>query len=168
MPTPRPNTSAELFARLHALGIETSTVEHPPLHTVEDSRRLRGDIPGGHCKNLFLKDKKKALWLVVTLEEARVDLKTLPGRIGAARLSFGRPELLMEVLGVSPGSVSPFALINDTEFSVNVILDRRMMALERLNFHPLSNEATTSIASADLLRFIADCGHSPRIEAVAG
>lgn len=172
MPATRPGaypcTSADIFARLGALGIEFTTAEHPALHTVADSRRLRGEIPGGHCKNLFLKDKKQALWLVVTLEEAVVDLKTLPGKIGAGRLSFGKPELLMTVLGVAPGAVSPFALINDTELAVNVVLDRRMMACEQLNFHPLSNEATTTIGSSDLIRFITDCGHSPQIEAITG
>jgi len=163
-----PRTSADLFARLKTLGIHTATVEHPALHTVEDSRRLRGDIPGGHCKNLFLKDKKQVLWLVITLEEAAVDLKALPGRIGAARLSFGKPEMLMKTLGVAPGSVSPFALINDTGCGVNVVLDAEMMACELLNFHPLTNRATSTIAATDLLRFIEDCGHRPRIVNVSG
>ncbi len=162
-PSPRTN----LFTRLKALGIQTTTLEHQPLHTVEESRRLRGDIPGGHCKNLFLKDKKQTLWLVITLEQASVDLKALPGRIGAARLSFGKPDLLMSTLGVSPGSVSPFALINDTKICVNVVLDTKMMAFNLLNFHPLTNCATSTIASADLLRFIEDCGHVPRIEKVS-
>lgn len=168
MPVTGPRTSADIFTRLAALGIKTTTVEHQALHTVEESQRFRGEIPGGHCKNLFLKDKKQALWLVITLERAVVDLKTLPGRIGAARLSFGKPDLLMNVLGVTPGSVSPFALINDTENRVNVVLDGEMMAQEQLNYHPLSNRATTTIASSDLLRFIEDCGHKPRIEKVAG
>jgi len=162
-----PRTSADLFDRLKTLGIKTTTLEHQPLHTVEESRRLRGDIPGGHCKNLFLKDKKQALWLVITLEQASVDLKALPGRIGAARLSFGKPDLLMSTLGVAPGSVSPFALINDTNIDVNVVLDTEMMTVDLLNFHPLTNCATSTIASADLLRFIEDCGHVPRIEKVA-
>lgn len=155
---------ADLLSRLESLGIPSTTTDHPPLHSVADSQALRGDIPGGHCKNLFLKDKKQVLWLVVTLEDTAIDLKTLPKKIGAARLSFGKPELLGEVLGVVPGSVTPFALINDTEKRVNVILDADMMALDLLNYHPLSNDATTSISSADLLRFIEDCGHSPRIE----
>jgi Ala-tRNA(Pro) deacylase len=162
-----PETRDELFERLAALGIETGTVEHPPLFTVEESRALRGEIPGGHCKNLFLKDRKGALWLVVTLEDAAVDLKALPARIGAGRLSFGRAELLMEVLGVTPGSVTPFALINDIGRRVNVVLDAAMMAEEVLNYHPLTNEATTSIAAADLIRFLRDTGHDPAILAVA-
>lgn len=162
-----PATKDDLLARFEKLRIPTTTVEHPPLHTVEESRALRGNIPGGHCKNLFLKDKKQALWLAVTLEDAQVNLKTLHGRIGAARLSFGKPDLLMEVLGVVPGSVTPFALINDPGARVNVVFDRQMMALDVLNYHPLTNAATTTIATADLVRFITDCGHTPRIESVA-
>lgn len=157
------HTPEQLLARLNELGIETRTVRHPPLFTVEDSKRLRGDIPGGHCKNLFLKDKKGQIWLVVTLEETQVDLKSLHRTIGAARLSFGKPDLLMEVLGVIPGSVTPFALINDTQKRVNVVLDEAMMDLDLLNYHPLSNEATTAIGSADLMIFVNACGHEPRI-----
>lgn len=163
----RPAGEAELYARLDALGLAHETRRHAPLHTVEESRSLRGSIPGGHCKNLFLKDKKGAIWLVVTLEDAAVDLKALPAAIGSGRLSFGRPELLMEVLGVVPGAVTPFALINDTEGRVNVVLDAAMMERDPLNYHPLTNEATTTIARDDLLTFIKACGHAPRILPVA-
>ena len=156
-------TRADLFARLAELGIETQTTDHAPVYTVEESQALCGGIPGGHCKNLFLKDKKGVLWLVVTLEDAQVDLKTLPQKIGSARLSFGRGELLAEVLGVEPGSVTPFALINDEECKVQVILDASMMAHEMLNYHPLKNDATTSVSSQDLLKFIRSCGHAPQI-----
>lgn len=162
-----PATRDDLFARLDQLGIVTTTVEHEPLFTVEQSKALRGDLPGGHCKNLFLKDKKGALWLVVTLEDAVVDLKALPARIGAARISFGNAALLEEVLGVTPGSVTPFGLINDTGQRVTVVLDEAMMARDPLNYHPLVNDATTAIASADLLAFIRSCGHEPKILAVA-
>ena len=162
-----PASRDELFSRLAELKIETRTKDHAPVYTVEEARALRGDIPGGHCKNLFLKDKKGALWLVVTPEDAKVDLKTLPGRIGAARISFGKAELLLEVLGVEPGSVTPFALINDKETRVNVILDESMMANELVNYHPLKNDATTSIAPDDLVAFIKSCGHDPKIVAVA-
>jgi Ala-tRNA(Pro) deacylase len=162
-----PATRDDLFARLDALGIATTTVEHAALFTVEQSKVLRGDLPGGHCKNLFLKDKKGALWLVVTLEDAAVDLKALPALIGAARISFGNAALLEEVLGVTPGSVTPFGLINDTEQRVTVVLDQEMMARDLLNYHPLVNDATTAIAPADLLAFIRSCGHEPRIVAVA-
>jgi Ala-tRNA(Pro) deacylase len=107
-----PATRAELFQRFDDLGIVTTTVEHAPVFTVEEARKVHGGIPGGHCKNLFCKDEKGALWLIVCLEDARVDLKAAPGRIGSKRLSFGKPDLLMAVLGIEPGSVTPFALIN--------------------------------------------------------
>jgi Ala-tRNA(Pro) deacylase len=158
-----PKTPEELFARFAELGIETKTYTHPPLFTVEESRRLRGDLPGGHCKSLFFKDKKERYWLVVTLEDRPVDIKALEGRIGSARLSFARPERLMEVLGVKPGSVTPFALINDVERQVTVVLDQAMLAQDPLNYHPLHNAATTAIASNDLIRFVESCGHAPRV-----
>ncbi|MFQ5783492.1 MAG: prolyl-tRNA synthetase associated domain-containing protein [Alphaproteobacteria bacterium] len=157
-----PATREALFARLEELGIATETHEHPPVFTVEEARRHCAHLPGGHCKSLFFKDKKGALWLVVTLDDRRLDLKSLDRTIGAARLSFGRPELLYEVLGVTPGSVTPFALINDCDRRVNVVLDREMMALDLLNYHPLSNDATTAIRPGDLRAFIASCGHEPR------
>lgn len=154
----------ELFARLETLGIETRTHEHPPLFTVEESKKLRGALPGGHCKSLFLKDKKGALWLVVVLEDRRVDLKALRKRLGASQtLSFARPELLREILGVEPGSVTPFALVNDTDRRVAIVLDKEMLGHDPLNYHPLINTATTAIRPDDLLAFIADCGHRPLI-----
>ncbi len=162
-----PATRNDLLARFRDLGIETATRDHPPAYTVEEAQALRGEIPGGHCKNLFLKDDKGAIWLIVCLEEAQVDLKAAPAKIGSRRLSFGRPELLREVLGVEPGSVTPFGLINDRERRVNVVLDRSMMAHELLNYHPLENTATTTIRSADLVAFIRACGHEPAIVAVA-
>ena len=143
-----PATEEDLFARLSELGIETETVRHPAVFTVEESKALRGDLPGGHTKNLFLKDKKGALWLVVALEDRAIDMKDLRRRIGSAALSFGRPELLKEVLGIDPGSVTPFAVINDTGNRVNVVLDAEMMSLRALNFHPLTNTATTSVTPA--------------------
>ena len=162
-----PATRQELLARLEALGIATTTRDHAPVHTVEEAQALRGEIPGGHCKNLFLKDDKGAIWLIVCLEEAQIDLKSAPGKIGSRRLSFGKPDLLKEVLGVEPGSVTPFGLINDTDRRVNVVLDAAMMAHELLNYHPLENTATTTIRAADLLAFIRACGHEPRVVAVA-
>lgn len=158
-----PATREDLFCRLAELGIASTTVEHPPVFTVGEARALRGAIPGAHIKNLFLKDKKDRLWLVVVEEDAAIDLKSLPARIGSARLSFGRPELLREVLGVEPGSVTPFAVINDGEGRVSVVLDARIAAADRVNCHPLVNTATTTIAAADLLGFLRACGHEPRI-----
>ena len=162
-----PATREDLFARLKDLGIETKTRDHAPVYTVEEAQALRGEIPGGHCKNLFLKDDKGNIWLIVCLEESQIDLKAAPAKIGSRRLSFGKPELLKEVLGVEPGSVTPFALINDTEKRVNVVLDAAMMAHELVNYHPLENTATTTIRAADLLTFIRSCGHEPKVVAVA-
>ncbi len=155
-------TREALFERLDALGIETTTHEHPPVFTVADARRHCGHLPGGHCKSLFLKDKKAKLWLVVTLDERAVDLKALSKALGAARFSFGRAELLMEVLGVIPGAVTPLALINDPARRVEVVLDREMMGLDLLNYHPLGNDATTAITPAGLDAFIAALGHRCR------
>ncbi|MEM8690226.1 MAG: prolyl-tRNA synthetase associated domain-containing protein [Pseudomonadota bacterium] len=162
-----PATREDLFARLNKLGITTTTTDHAPVYTVEESQALCGGIAGGHCKNLFLKDKKGVLWLVVTLEDAQVDLKTLPKIIGSGRLSFGKSELLGEVLGVEPGSVTPFALINDVEQRVEVVLDETMLCHEILNYHPLKNDATTSILSSDLVKFVESCGHTPKIVKVS-
>ena len=160
---PPPLTPDELFARLDALGITHRTYTHPPVFTVAEAAALRGELPGGHCKSLFLKDKKGGLWLVVALEERRVDLKALAAVLGAPRFSFGNPELLYEVLGVRPGSVTPFALANDPEQRVAVVLDKAMLEYDPLNYHPLENDRTTAVSPADLLRFIAACGHRPRI-----
>jgi Ala-tRNA(Pro) deacylase len=163
-----PASRADLTAALEKLGIETATVEHPPLFTVEQSQKLRGEIAGGHTKNLFLKDKKDAVFLVVAGEDAEVDMKSLHRRIGSARLSFGRAELLAELLGVAPGSVTPFGAINDVERHVTVILDEALMRHAVLNFHPLENTATTTIRSDDLVRFLRATGHEPRILPVTG
>jgi Ala-tRNA(Pro) deacylase len=163
---PMPATRVDLFARFDRLGIKTETHEHAPVFTVEEARALRGAIPGGHCKNLFLRDERGTIWLIVCLEEARIDLKAAPAKIGSKRLTFGKPDLLMEVLGVEPGSVTPFGLINDNAVRTNVILDKPMMDEELLNYHPLRNDATTTIRAADLLTFIRSCSHEPRIVAV--
>ena len=149
-------------------GSATSTVEHPALFTVEQSRALRGEIAGAHTKNLFLKDKKDQVFLVVAGEAAEIDMKNLHKRIGSARLSFGKPELLLELLGVVPGSVTPFGVFNDTGRAVSVVLDAELMRADRLNFHPLENTATTTIARDDLVAFLRATGHEPRILPVAG
>ena len=162
-----PATRIELMTFLEKLGLATATFDHEPVFTVEEAQKVHGNIAGGHCKNLFCKDEKGALWLIVALENARIDLKAAKDKIGSKRLTFGKPELLMEILGLEPGSVSPFGLINDKLVKTNVILDAAMMKNEKLNFHPLKNDATTTIASADLVTFIKACGHSPRIVAVS-
>ena len=169
MPNPPSKTPDQLFAALDALGIKHATVKHPPLFTVEQSRALRGQIPGGHTKNLFLRDKKHALYLVVALEDAEIDLKGLHRVLGAAgRFSFGSAELLAEVWGVAPGAVTPFGAINDRQGRVTVVLDASMMEHATLNYHPLVNTMTTSIGREDLVKFLESTGHLPRIELVSG
>jgi Ala-tRNA(Pro) deacylase len=163
-----PATPDDLFAYLDRLGITHQTVTHPPLFTVEESQALRGKIPGGHSKNLFLRDKKSTLFLVSTLEDAAIELKSLHRALGAnGRFSFGSADLMRETLGIEPGAVTPFAALNDTARRVTVVLDTAMMAHPRLNFHPLRNTMTTTLAREDLVRFLTETGHPPRIEPVS-
>jgi Ala-tRNA(Pro) deacylase len=162
-----PTSPDDLISYLAALSVETETIEHPPLFTVEDSRTLRGDISGGHTKNLFVKDKKGRLFLLVLGEETVVDLKRVHEKIGTqGRVSFGAAELLEEVWGVRPGAVTPFGAINDKTARVSVVLDEAMMRHERLNFHPLVNTRTTGLRSADLVRFLRATGHEPLVVAL--
>ena len=164
-----PATRDDLMAYLAGLGIETATVEHPPLHTVEESRALRGEIAGAHTKNLFVKDKKDAVFLITAPEDAALDLKQVHHAIGASgRVSFGKPELMMELLGVLPGSVTPFGLLNDTGGRVTMILDKRLMEADAINCHPLVNTATTTISPAGLMAFLRATGHEPKVVALAG
>jgi Ala-tRNA(Pro) deacylase len=156
-----PATAAQLLARLNALGIAARTVEHAAVFTVDQARRVRGDLPGTHTKSLFLRDPKEAMWLVVCLEDRPVDLRRLADHLGARRLSFGSPARLMRHLGVIPGAVSPFAVINDRAGAVRVVLDREVLARDPVNLHPLDNTKTTAIAAADLLRFLEAEGHPP-------
>jgi len=156
----RPCTPAELLERLSALEIQVTTVEHPPVYTVDQARQHREGQRGGFSKNLFLRNKKGKMWLVVAEEEAPIDLKGLGLGLGAGRFSFASPARLERYLGVTPGAVTPFGLINDTEQVVSVVIDRRLEALDPLNFHPLDNARTTAISPGDLLRFIAATGHS--------
>ena len=158
-----PLCSEDLLDFLKELGIECSTVEHPPVFTVEEARRLRGDLPGAHSKSLFLRNKKGRMWLVVTLEDRPIDLKELGVRLESGRLSFGSPERLMRHLGVIPGAVTPFAVINDQEGVVTVALDCQMLEAEPLNFHPLDNTQTTAISTAGLLAFLEATGHTPQM-----
>jgi Ala-tRNA(Pro) deacylase len=164
-----PAAPDDLFAYLDSLGIAHKTVTHPPVFTVEEGRDLRGTIPGGHTKNLFLRDKKGTAFLVVTLEDAVIALKSLHRLLGASgRFSFGSADLMRELIGVEPGSVTPFAVINDKTGRVTVVLDAAMMAHEALNFHPLVNTGTTTISRQGLVKFLHATGHPPRIEAVSG
>ncbi|MBO0739060.1 MAG: prolyl-tRNA synthetase associated domain-containing protein, partial [Alphaproteobacteria bacterium] len=157
-----PLTSEELFQYFDVLGVAHRTYSHPPVFTVAEAAALRGSLPGGHCKSLFLKDKKGGFWLAVMLEDRRPDLKKLAARLGAPRFSFGGVADLYRVLGVQPGSVTPFALVNDVEHLVTPVLDAAMLEYDPLNYHPLRNDRTTAISPADLLRFIKASEHEPR------
>ena len=157
-------TRADLLAYLDTLGIRTSTVDHPPLYTVDQSRALRGEIPGAHTKNLFVKDKKGRYFLLTVEEDAEVDLKSVHQAIGATgRVSFGKPDALMDLLGVLPGAVTALGVINDEGGLVTLVLDAALMQNEIVNCHPLTNEATTTIASSDLVRFAEATGHPPLV-----
>jgi len=166
-PQQRPSMSKspdELFDFLHKLGIEVTTRTHAPLFTVADSQQLRGQIPGAHTKNLFLKDKKDNYFLLTVEEDASVDLKSVHQLIGAAsRVSFGKPEALSELLGVQPGAVTVFGAINDSAGRVRVVIDAALAAEPLINAHPLVNTATTTIASKDLLAFVKATGHDPLV-----
>lgn len=160
----QPKTSDDLFAFLDSLGIEHKTEWHEPVFTVAESNALSAQMPGGHTKNLFVKDKKDQFFLLTVEEHAIVDLKTVHTIIGAAsKVSFGKPEKLMEYLGVIPGSVTTLGAINDIDHSVKIIIDADLMKEDLINCHPLRNDATTAIKSADLLRFLEATGHSPLV-----
>ena len=162
MTLPSPDErEAALYARLRDLGISWTTHEHAPVFTVGEAAALYDGQPGGHTKNLFLKDKKNGLWLVTLRDDLRVDLNSLAKVLGSPRFSFGSAELLIETLGIEPGSVTPFAVTNDAERKVTLVLDEGMLALAPLNFHPLRNDRTTAIAAQDLLKFARATGHEP-------
>lgn len=156
-------TQAELFALFDRLDIEHSTVEHPPFFTAEEGRPYHDKIPGLHCKNLFIKDRKGGIWLVVLPADKQADLGRLEKTLSAPRFSFARPDVLQAVLALTPGSVTPFGLINDTQRRVTVVLDADMLASEQVNFHPLHNAASTTLRSADLVRFVRALGYDPII-----
>ena len=158
-----PLTRDDLVIRFGELDIKTTTIEHPAVFTVAESQSVEIPLPGAHTKNLFLKDERGTLVLVIAKSTTTVDLKGLAKRLGMGRFSFGKPELLMSTLGVTPGSVTAFAVANDMEGRVNVVIDEALMADDSVNCHPLENTATTNIACQDLLRFIRSTGHEPRI-----
>jgi Ala-tRNA(Pro) deacylase len=158
-----PETTQGLLERLAALGIAQRTVAHPPLFTVAESKALRGQLPGLHIKNLFLRNKKGAMWLVTCLEDRPVDLKWLGETLGAGRFSFGSPERLLAHLGVGPGAVTPFAVVNDKAGLVAMVLDRALVCEELVNAHPLVNDRTTAVSGRDLVRFLEAADHAPRL-----
>lgn len=155
---------AELFTRFEQLGIETKTWDHNPVFSTAESDHLYEVIPGAHCKTLFLTDAKKSgYWLAVALDQTRADLKNLHHVLGCKRMSFGRAETMQAMIGVTPGSVTPFALMHDTEQEIKVLLDTAILPFDTVNFHPLKNDKTTSMKREDLFRFIESCGHDVRI-----
>ena len=163
-----PATRQDLFDLLSELNIETTTHDHEAVFTVEESAKIKQDIPGGHTKNLFLKDKKGNFFLIVAEGTSEIKLNQVHGLIGASgRVSFGKPEALMELLGVKPGSVTAFAPMNDTENKVKVIIDEPLLRYNQINCHPLTNEATTTIEKEDLLRFLEHVNHAPEIVRVS-
>lgn len=154
-------TSEEILARLAEMGIDVVVHRHPPVLTVEEAQLHTAHLPGGHCKNLFLKDKKGRLWLVTCRDERRVDLNRLSRELGAARFSFGKGELLEATLGVTPGSVTPLAIVNDEVGAVTHVIDRGLLACATVNCHPMQNDATVAIGTDDLLRLIRATSHEP-------
>lgn len=156
---PRLNDSDSLLSYLKENGVDAHTFEHPAVHTVEESKKLRGDIQGLHTKNLFLRDGKKNFFLFVTDEDAAINLKQLAKKIGArGGLSFGSPEALFELLGIRPGAVSVLAIVNDEQGQVKLMLDHRLANASAINCHPLSNERTTSLLPEAFGRFLAAVG----------
>jgi Ala-tRNA(Pro) deacylase len=158
-----PATPDDLFALLDRLGIRHATHRHAPVFRVEEGHEIKAALPGGHTKNLFLKDAKDQVWLISALGETRIDLKALPRVIGSARLSFGREALLWELLGVRPGSVTLFALINDRGRRVRLVLDKALFDHELVNFHPLANDATTAVSTEGMMRFLRHLGVEPQL-----
>jgi len=164
--TPDPATPAEkaLFEQLDMLGINHETYRHEPLFSVKESQELRGTLPGAHIKNLFLRDKKKNIWLVTALEDRQIDLKALRKTLQAkGNLSFGNADLLMEVLGVIPGAVTPFSVLKDRENRATMVLDQAILEHKLVNAHPLRNDRTTSITPDGLLKFLESQQHAPKI-----
>jgi Ala-tRNA(Pro) deacylase len=158
-----PATSQQLIERLRNLGIEVPLLEHEAVYTVEEAKAVRGDLEGCHTKNLFVRNKKELMWLVTCLADRAVDLKWLGEHIGAGRLSFGSARRLMKYLGVTPGAVSPFAVVNDAQRKVRVVLDREVLKQEPINFHPLDNRMTVTIGAKAFLQFLDAERHSPQI-----
>lgn len=155
--------ASALFDFLDSHDIAHFTLQHAPVFRVDDGPEIKTSLPGGHTKNLFLKDDKGQLWLISALGETRINLKTLPRLIGSGRLSFGSSDLMAEALGVTPGSVTAFALINDVGRKVRFVADAALMAADPVNFHPLTNAATTAVSQAGFRRFLAALGVEPVI-----
>ena len=158
-----PATPDDLFRRLEELEIPFVNHTHAPVFTVEEARAMRGNLPGCHTKNLFVRDKKERMWLFVCEQDSAVRLREVEALVGSKRLSFGSPKRLMQYLGVIPGAVNPFAIMNDHTHGVQVVLDRTILEHEPLNFHPLDNSMTTTVSADDLVKFLRAEGHAPEV-----
>ena len=158
-----PTTTDDLFKILDSLQISYELYHHDPIFTVEEGLHLKAKIPGTHCRNLFLKDKKGKMFLITAANETKIDLKSLPEQLNCGRLSFASKDRLMQHLGIYPGAVTPFTAINDTDHAVQMILDKTMMEAEIMNVHPLDNAMTIGFAPDDLLKFLAHTGHNPQV-----
>ena len=156
-------TRADLLAFFDRAGVAHVTHDHPAVFTVGEGGDIKAAIPGAHTKNLFLKDARGQLWLISARDDTQIDLKRLHTVIGSARLSFGPEALMVETLGVTPGSVTAFGLVNDTDHRVRFVLDQRLAAAERVNFHPLTNTATTGVSAGDFRKFLAAVGVTPLV-----
>jgi len=158
-----PASKDDLFSLLDELGIDHSTTNHKPVFTVEESQEIKASMPGAHTKNLFLKDKGGNFFLICAESHAQIKVNKLHPHLGCKRLSFGKAEYLMEHLGVPPGSVCLFAVMNDKDANVRLIIDQTLADAGIVNFHPLLNDATTAISSADMVKFAKATGHDPLI-----
>ena len=156
-------TRAELFSKFDDLGIVHNTLNHEPVFTVQDSTIVKAEMPGAHTKNLFLKDKAGRFFLICAKSDTPIRLNKLHPHLGSKRLSFGKAEALFEKLGVTPGSVTLFSIVNDTDQDVTLIIDQRLTEHDIVNFHPLLNDATTAISSEDMIKFAKATGHDPVI-----
>lgn len=156
-----PATPEALLSRLETLGIEAHTFSHPPVFTVEEAKIHRGDLIGAHTKNLFVRDKKGRMWLIVALEDRAVNLRGVAEMLGHKRFSFGSEERLMKYLGVIRGAVTPFGVVNDHTRAVRVALDTGLQEHSVWNFHPLDNSMTTTLTGAEMVRFLEAVDHAP-------
>lgn len=159
----KPSGSAEVIALLEKLGVDNSTINHPPMRTVKDSKEFRYGVEGGFSKNLFLRNKKGKMWLVTLLEDREVDLKQLGERIGAGRVSFASEDRLMKFLGVVPGAVTPLAVINDHGDQVVLVVDKGLLDVSPLHFHPCDNAMTTTVGREGLMKYLEACRHTPQL-----
>lgn len=160
---PLPTTSDALLQNLQKLDVSYALHQHAPIFTVEEGEHLKASIPGLHCRNLFLRDKKKKMFLVVAANDTKIDLKKLSSVLDCARFSFGSADRLWENLGIRQGSVNPFCIMNDTDHKVRIILDKYMMDKDIVNYHPMDNAMTIGLSPSDLVRFINSTNHDPEI-----